>query len=134
MSRWHNLVAVLVMLTGAASNWCAEQRARPRNVPSDAVFVQFDKGAVWQRCAIEPATSFVRCEIFSEKGRAEHDESFFPYDQGPTLKPSELVVSAKDPQAGPDWVCLENGRILMPGSRHDYVKALLDKKLSKERK
>jgi hypothetical protein len=111
-----------------------QQPSRPRNVPADAVFVQFDKGAVWQKCAIEPATSFVRCQIFSEKGRTEHDESFFPYDEGPTLRPSELSIASKDPESGPDWVCLENGRILMPGSRYDYVKSLLDKRLSKERK
>jgi hypothetical protein len=131
-------IAILLMLNGAMpgsfSLAAAEQTPRPRNVPSDAVFVQFEKGAVWQRCAIEPVTSFVRCQIFGEKGRTEHDESFFPYDQGPTLEPSELTVASKDPDAGPDWVCLENGRILMPGSRYDYVKALLDRKLPKERK
>jgi hypothetical protein len=76
--------------------------------------------------------AFVRCQIFSDKGRSEHDESFFPYDQGPTLEPSELKVASKDPNAGPDWVCLENGRILMPGSRYDYVKSVLDKKLAKD--
>jgi hypothetical protein len=119
-----------------------DNRERPKNVPSDAILVEFDsesdsgsdKDAVWQRCAIEPTTSFVRCQIFSGKGRTEHDESFFPYDEGPTLEPSELKIAAKDPDAGPDWICLENGRILMPGSRYDYVKGVLNKKLPKERK
>jgi hypothetical protein len=122
------LLATILAVTHAAE----QQVSRPRNVPSDAVLVQFDEGEVWQRCAIEPATSFVRCQIFSDKGRSEHDESFFPYDQGPTLEPSELKVASKDPNAGPDWVCLENGRILMPGSRYDYVKSVLDKKLAKD--
>ncbi|HYP07900.1 MAG TPA: hypothetical protein VER03_16835 [Bryobacteraceae bacterium] len=112
----------------------SEQPIRPRNVPADAALVPFDKSFVWQRCAIEPTTSFVRCQIYSEKGRVEHDESFFPYDEGPTLEKSELSIASKDPDAGPDWVCLENGRILMPGSRYDYVRSVLNKKLPKERK
>jgi hypothetical protein len=133
-----SLIATFVMLQSVASGLFYQsedhQPSRPRNVPPDAVFVQFDKGAVWQRCRIEPVTSFVRCQIFSEKGRTEHDESFFPYDQGPTLEPRELTIASKDPDAGPDWICLENGRILMPGSRYDYVKSALDKKLQKEKK
>ena len=124
------VTTMLFMLQAAA----AEDTARPRNVPSDAVFVKFDKGAVWQRCGIEPATSFVRCQIFSEKGQTQHDESFFQYDEGPTLEPSEIVIARNDPDAGPDWICLENGRILMPGSRYDYVRSVLDKKLPKERR
>jgi hypothetical protein len=132
------LVALLLSVHAAAWSWSdpteAQQIVRPRNVPSDAVFVQLEKSGVWQRCSIEPATGFVRCQIFSEKGRTEHDESFFPYDEGPTVQPSELTVASKDPDAGLHWICLNNGRILMPGSRYDYVKAVLDKKLSKARK
>lgn len=127
-----SLVSILLTLLGAS--WANGETARPRNVPADAVRVQFHEGAVWQRCWIEPTNSFVRCQIFNEQGRTEHDESFFPYDEGATLTPSELVVAAKDPDAGPDWVCLENGRILMPGSRYDYVKSVLNKKLPKERR
>jgi hypothetical protein len=111
----------------------AEQPQRPKNVPSDAILVKYEEGAVWQRCAITPTNGFIRCQIYSEKGRTEHDESFFPYDEGPTLEPAELKIAANDPDAGPDWVCLENGRILMPGSRYDYVKGVLNKKLPKER-
>jgi hypothetical protein len=125
------LTAVLLTLLHAQPQ---DNKERPKNVPSDATLVKFDKDSVWQRCAIEPTTSFVRCQIFSKKGRTEHDESFFPYDEGPTLEPSELKIAAEDPDAGPDWICLENGRILMPGSRYDYVKRVLNQKLPKERR
>lgn len=134
MSGLSLIATLLCFLPGTAYAWFYQSPSRPRNIPTDAVYVRFEKGAVWQRCRIEPATSFVRCQIFSEKGRTEHDESFFPYDHGPTLEPSELAVATKDPDAGPDWVCLENGRILMPGSHYDYVKSVLNKKLPKERK
>lgn len=127
-----SLAAIVVALHGVSWGWL--QESRPSNVPADAVFVRFDGGAVWQRCAIVPATGLVRCQIFEAKGRREHDESFFPYDEGPTLEASELTVAGDDPDAGPDWVCLENGRILMPGSRYDYVRSVLNKKLPKERR
>lgn len=105
---------------------------RPANVPLDAVLVQLAKGGVWQRCEAVSTTGQTRCQIFTWKGGLLYDEIFLPYDQGPTPEAPDLKIPSYVPAVGSDWVCLQNGRILLPMSRFDELKAFLSKGSSKD--
>ncbi len=124
-------ITILLMLYCTACNWSDQpvflEYRRPPNVPSDAVLVQLAKGGVWQRCTLEATAGKNRCQIFNWKGGLIYDENFLPYDQGPTVGASDLRIPRYVPAVGPDWVCLENGRILLPASRFDQLKSFLDK-------
>jgi len=53
------------------------------------------------------------------------EEVFLPYDGGPPAGPNELKIKSKG-STGSDRVLLANGRILIPKSRYEDVKRLLD--------
>lgn len=129
-------IPVLLMLHCTACNWSDQpvflDNRRPASVPADAVLVQLAKGGVWQRCELEATTGKNRCQIFNWKGGLMYDEIFLPYDGGTALGTSDLRIPRYVPAVGPDWVCLENGRILLPASRFEQLKAFLDKSTPKE--
>ena len=129
-------VAFFLMLQCTACNWCEQpvfmEHRRPAKVPSDAVLVQLAKGGVWQRCEVASTTGKIRCQIFNWKGGLLYDEIFLPYDPGPALRASDLKIPPYVPAVGPDWVCLQNGRILLPTSRFEQLKSFLDKTKPKD--
>ena len=129
-------VAFLLMLQCTACNWSDQPvllaHRRPANIPSDAVLVQLAKGGVWQRCETTSTTGKTRCQIFNWKGGLLYDEIFLPYDQGSALSESDLKIPPYLPTVGPDWVCLQNGRILLPTSRFHQLKSFLDKTTPKD--
>ncbi len=129
-------VALVLMLQSTACNWSDQpvllEHRRPTNVPWDAVLVQLAKGGVWQRCEVASSAGKIRCQIFNWKGGLLYDEIFLPYDQGPAVPASDLKIPPYVPAVGPDWVCLRNGRILLPTSRFDQLKSFLDKSTPKD--
>ena len=122
---------MLVIHSGGCTYWSNQpvflESRRPKSVPPDAVLVQLAKGGVWQRCEVDASTSANRCQIFSWKGQSLYDEMFLPYDQGPAVAHADLRIPRYLPAVGPDWVCLKNGRILLPLSRFDQLKVFLDR-------
>ena len=137
MRKLSRIIAIPLMLYCAACNWSDQpvllEHRRPPSVPSDAVLVQLAKGGVWQHCEVEASTGKDRCQIFNWRGGLLYDEIFLPYDQGPSVTTSDLRIPRYVPAVGPDWVCLENGRILLPASRFDELKAFLDKTTPRDR-
>ena len=101
------------------------QYRRPSSIPSDSVLVQMPKGGVWQHCEVRTESGTIYCQIYNWKGRALYNEQFLPYDGGPAPTAKDLKIPQFVPNVSPDWVCLQNGRILMPASRFDQLKNFL---------
>lgn len=102
------------------------EHRRPANVPNDAAFVNQPKGGLWQRCVTETGNNAVRCQIYNWGGGLLYDETFVPYDGEGAVLQAELKIPRYAPLSGPDRVCLQNGKILIPKSRYDEVKRHLD--------
>ncbi|WP_031497556.1 hypothetical protein [Bryobacter aggregatus] len=130
------VILALLVLQSTGCSWFDQpmflEYRRPQNVPTDAVLVQLAKGGVWQKCNVASATGKNRCQIFNWKGELLYDEIFLPYDQGPTIEFSDLRIPKYAAAVGPDWVCLENGRILLPESRFEQLKEFLDRTTPKD--
>lgn len=100
--------------------------ARPKNVPSDAVYVVGAKGGWWQYCAFDQKRNVDLCQIFNMGGDVVSDEVFLPYDGGKTAGEDELKIVSNSKLAGPQFVCLKNGRILIPETSFEQQKRFLD--------
>jgi hypothetical protein len=103
------------------------ERRRPANVPADASLVDMPKGGVWQHCTFDSAVSANRCQIYNWGGEVLYDEVFLPYDGGPPILQADLKIPRYLPSVGLGWVCLKNGRILLPKSRFEDLKKFLDR-------
>lgn len=99
---------------------------RPANVPPDATLVDQAKGGLWERCVYDPQKSANRCEVYNWRGGVLYNDEFLPYDGGAPVQPNELKISKYAPLAGPDAICLQNGRILLPKSGYERAKKHLD--------
>lgn len=102
------------------------EHRRPANVPDDAALVDQPKGGLWQRCVAEKEGNANRCQIYNWGGALLYDEVFLPYDGGGAVNQVDIKIPRYAPLSGPDRVCLQNGRILIPKSRYDEVKRHLD--------
>jgi hypothetical protein len=104
----------------------ALERSRPRNVSKDAIHVG---GAVgwWEWCSYDPKEDMDHCQIFNRGGGVIWNEVFLPYDGGKAAKGPELQVDGESRIVGPQYVCLKNGRILIPKSGFENQKAFLDR-------
>ena len=80
----------------------------------------------WERCSYEPKEDVNHCQIFNAGGRVLWDEVFLPYDGGKAAKDSELKIVSDSDIAGPQYVCLTNGRILIPKSDFENQKRAID--------
>ena len=125
------ILPCLLMIQTLGCNWSDQpvflEYRRPANVPSDAVLVQLSKGGAWQRCEVNSSTKQNRCQIFNWKGGVLYDETFLPYDEGLPVGSADLRIPRYVPAVGLDWICLENGRILLPESRFQELKSFLGK-------
>ena len=100
---------------------------RPANVPAEASLVDMPKGGVWQHCTFDPAVNTNRCQIYGWRGTVLYDEIFLPYDGGAAVSSADLMIPRYAPTVGDDWICLKNGRILLPKSRFEDIKKFLDR-------
>ena|SRR6202035_634513 len=101
--------------------------SRPKRVPGDATPVEGAKTIWWQVCKINDDGRGVICQIYNDNGTVLYDEQFVPYDGNPIIDPSELVVARECKYAAPTRICLGNGKILIPRSRFEDEKTLLDR-------
>jgi hypothetical protein len=113
-------LTAFLLLSGALG--CSDQPfflsyRRPANVPADAVVVYLAKTGVWQRCSFDSSDNQNRCQIYNWKGNLLLDEVFLAYDGRGPVSTGELKIPHHAPRAGPYWVNLGNGRILIPKSR-----------------
>ena len=99
---------------------------RPGNVPSDSVYVVGAYVGWWERCSYEPQEDVNHCQIFNAGGEVLSDEVFLPYDGGRAAKQSEMKIVSNSDITGPQYVCLSNGRILIPKSHFENQKRTID--------
>ncbi|MEW5977250.1 MAG: hypothetical protein AB1898_15780 [Acidobacteriota bacterium] len=95
---------------------------RPHAVDDGAVMV---RGKFWQQCFLEDEGARVRCYIWTRRGDLVFDDVFLPFDDGPTPDAADLSISQhnRNPER---LVFLENGRILLPRSRFEEMKAFVE--------
>jgi hypothetical protein len=103
------------------------QHPRPQNVPIDSVYVNGANGdGWWQHCSYDATREVDYCQIYNWGGGIIWNEVSLPYDGGAAAKQSELLIDSKNRLAGPQYVCLKNGRILIPKSEFENQKRFLD--------
>jgi hypothetical protein len=108
------------------------QHPRPQNVPIDSVYVNGIKGdGWWQHCSYDGPRDVDYCQIYNWGGGIIWDEVFLPYDGGAAAKRSELIIDNQNRLAGPQYVCLKNGRILIPNSDFENQRRFLDRRTGK---
>lgn len=99
---------------------------RPDNVPLDSVYVVGAYVGWWERCSYDQKEDSNHCQIFNARGQIISDEAFLPYDGGKAAKDQELKIVSNSDIAGPQYVCLTNGRILIPKSHFENQKRAID--------
>ncbi len=108
------------------------RHARPQNVPIDSVYVNAAYGdGWWQHCSYDGTQDVDRCQIYNWGGGVIWDEVFLPYDGGAAARVPELLIDNKNRLAGPQYVCLTNGRILIPKSDFENQREYLDRRTGK---
>jgi hypothetical protein len=100
--------------------------ARPSSVPRDSIYVVGGKVGWWQHCSFDPKQDVDHCQIFNLGGESLYDEVFLPYDGGKAAEEAELSIVGNSDLAGPQYVCLRNGRILIPRSQFEQQRRFVD--------
>jgi hypothetical protein len=72
------------------------------------------------------STGSNHCKVFNWGGATLYDEEFLTYDGGRAVRAEELVIQEQPRNPSPDTVILTNRRILIPRSRYESVRHLLD--------
>ena len=99
---------------------------RPNNVPPDSTYVVGANVGWWEHCSYERAQDVDHCQIFNFGGTVLSDELFLPYDGGGAAHESELRIVSNSNITSPQYVCLTNGRILIPKSHFEKQKHAID--------
>jgi hypothetical protein len=104
---------------------CSEPK-RPVEATADATRVEGAKTGYWQICSSQRTR--VHCTVWNDSGTVLKDETYLPFDKGPTPQEADLKIRPGQicsGRSGPYEVCLINGRILLPESQFDQIKNFL---------
>ncbi|MGH9529691.1 MAG: hypothetical protein ACRD2S_07220 [Terriglobales bacterium] len=102
---------------------------RPKGVPTDATPVLALGDYNWTYCWLDEAENVNRCQIFNRNGEPLYDEVFLRYEgQGP-VPAADLKIIREQNGGGVQWIRLENGVILIPKSRYDRIRQLIDRQI-----
>ncbi len=97
---------------------------RPSNVPPQAVYVSGPKSrGDWEWCWVDRRQEANRCQISNVGGDVLYEGVFLPYEGNEVVPEAKLKITQ---HSGPQWVELENGTILIPGSDYPQIKRFLD--------
>ena|SRR5208337_1372744 len=118
------LMGIAVLFSDIGLDGCRQER--PKNIPSDSVYIAGGKACWWQRCSYDPKQDSYHCQIFNMNGLTLYDEIFLPYDGGKAVKGFDLNIDGDSVPTGPDYVHLKNGRILIPKSQFERQSQFLD--------
>jgi hypothetical protein len=124
-------LGIVLLVLGLSLGSCMP--ARPSGVPPDSAYVVGAYKGWWERCSFDSTHDADQCQIFNAGGELLHDEVFLPYDGGEAARASELKIDTDSNLAGPQYVCLTNGRILIPKSDFEGQKRYLDWATGKSR-
>ena len=100
---------------------------RPANIPATATFAPGGKvGGWWHYCQFGAADHLAHCTIWNAGGLVLCDGVFLPSDQEP-LEVRELMV-VYNPKWGDNsqFICLKNGRVLVPSSDFERLSRFAD--------
>lgn len=112
-------VAFLITLAGC-------NPTRPKNVPQDAILVTGSDEHWWEWCSYDVKDNVDHCTIFNGEGAILWNEIFLPYDGGKAATQAELLIDNEASFKSWQYVCLKNGRILIPQSGFQTQKRYLD--------
>ena len=115
---------VIVVICGLSQMSCVEPN-RPAGVAQEATFVETAKTGSWQVCRATPSR-VIHCTIWNRVGTVLLDETFKPVDGASSPVEDDLRVRSSGACTGGYQVCLKNGRILVPLSMFDRMKAFLE--------
>ncbi len=93
---------------------------------SAAAWVESAKTGFWQDCSLNTENG-VHCTIWNKGGTVLMDEPFLPLDDGPSPILSDLHLRSGGACTGPYQVCLVNGRVLVPQSMFERMKAFIER-------
>jgi len=107
--------------------------ARPNNIPQDSVLVTGADEHWWERCSYDQKENLDHCQIFNAGGDVIWNEAFLPYDGGKAANETDLMIDSNARLKSWQFVCLKNGRILLPKSQFEKFKEFLDRRTGKSR-
>ncbi len=117
---WHGvLIAAVLLCFGCA------RPDRPANVAEGSTWVQSVKGGYWQHCEGTSAGQ-THCTVWNQNGKVLVDDVFLAIDNGPIAPETLVRLRTAGPCTGTYQVCLADGRILLPASRFDELKAFIE--------
>jgi hypothetical protein len=127
VNQRYGLTAFLGIMVFTSGLWFVGCRpSRPSNVPADSVYIVGGEFGWWQHCSYDPKEEVDYCQIYNLGGDILYDEVSLPYDGGKAAKEDELKIVSRSKLTGPNYVCLENGRILIPKSHFENQKRFID--------
>lgn len=124
---WYRSALVIAVLLSSCACRTSFSPVRPRNVPQTAIFALGNKGiGWWHDCTFNETDGHPHCTIWNRKGSVLYEGIFLPYDRMPLaaneLKPTYNPRFADNSQ----FINLQNGRILIPGSDFERLARFLD--------
>jgi hypothetical protein len=100
---------------------------RPANIPGAAILTPGGKvGGWWHYCEFDKNDDHTHCTIWNKVGLVLYEGVFLPLDRKP-LGADELKVEYNERWGdNAQFICLGNGRILVPASDFDRLSQVAD--------
>jgi hypothetical protein len=120
-----SLLCLIALVTGGCGR--APEAKRPRNVPTGATLAPGSKvGGWWHYCEFAETDHQSHCTIWNAGGLILYEGVFLPYDREP-LEARDLKVVYNPRWGDPaQFICLENGRVLIPASDFGRLSTFAD--------
>jgi hypothetical protein len=130
---------VLIISVVGAYWWTNTVPSRPKGVASNAVFLWAPyvgapgpRRGWWLGCSEQ--TGHTRCTLSGVDGNTEYEGEFVPYDHNAAISADQLRIDANKTRENKVWigevlvplVYLDNGEVLVPTSKYQECKRLLD--------
>lgn len=129
--RFAKLLGIALLAIGIPLVGC--ELARPNNIPKDSVLVNGADEHWWEWCFYDQKENVDYCRIFNAGGDVIWNEVFLPYDGGKAANEAELMIDSEARLKSWQFVCLKNGRILLPKSKYEDFKEFLDRRTGKSK-
>ena len=123
-------VATIILAVASLPFWMANcgnaPPKRPANVPGAAIFAYGGKVGWWHYCEFDRNENQAHCTIWNEGGLVLQQGVFLPSDHKP-FKADELKIVYNERWGdNAQFICLQNGRVLVPASDFDRLSRFAD--------